>query len=300
MLDELPKHLYHYTGAGGLYGILTSKVVWATHIAYLNDMREAFYGAEQAVKHIDTIWKTMTDEKDKFSNCEALKAAFGDLRTVSELVEPFVHGRTGMYVTCLSREGDLLSQWRGYGGDGGYAIKFDAKQLKKSLKRVPGRPKGSKQSFDVRIWEIEYDNERFHQDVIKVIEPMAQDLQNPDLPKTPGAADSIVKNAKAKILALSLYLKDPAFREEREYRINTRVQTGPVNDAADACHYYPGKLGLVPRIHLSFAPSSIKEIIVGPGDFGPSRKASVEHFVSTHPQYAGVKVESSSIPFRSI
>jgi hypothetical protein len=45
MLDDLPEHLYHYTDAGGLYGILTSEVLWATHIAFLNDTREAFYGA---------------------------------------------------------------------------------------------------------------------------------------------------------------------------------------------------------------------------------------------------------------
>lgn len=32
--------LYHYTTGAGLEGILRSQVLWATHIAYLNDAEE--------------------------------------------------------------------------------------------------------------------------------------------------------------------------------------------------------------------------------------------------------------------
>jgi hypothetical protein len=35
-----------------------------------------------------------------------------------------------LYLTCFCEEGDLLSQWRGYGGnDGRYCIQFDASRL---------------------------------------------------------------------------------------------------------------------------------------------------------------------------
>ena len=44
--DPLPDRLYHYTDAGGLYGILKDKNLWATHAAYLNDSREFLYGMD--------------------------------------------------------------------------------------------------------------------------------------------------------------------------------------------------------------------------------------------------------------
>lgn len=298
--EELPEHLYHYTDVGGLFGILSSKVLWATHIAFLNDTREVHYGADEAVKHIDTIWETIREKAQSQPNYEGLQAIFERLRTLPDLIEPMVHRLAGMYVTCLSREGDLLSQWRGYGGSGGYSIQFDAQQLRNTLQRVPPKPPGSTQQFSVAITKVEYDNDKFHPALNGVIKAMADKLSNPELPKIPGAAPQIITQTTSEILGLSMRLKDPAFREEQEYRITTAVQTFPVNDAADACHYYPGKLGLIPRVHLAYVPSSIKKIIVGPGDFAATRKASLEHFISTHRDYAGVTVELSKIPFRSM
>jgi hypothetical protein len=30
----------HYTTASGLYGIVTSRTLWASHVSFLNDMEE--------------------------------------------------------------------------------------------------------------------------------------------------------------------------------------------------------------------------------------------------------------------
>jgi hypothetical protein len=74
----------------------------------------------------------------------------------------------------------------------------------------------------------------------------------------------------------------------------------PTNDAIDARHYHPSRIGLVPRVDLSFAYDCIKAIVIGPGDFASPREASIRHFLLTHPQYQHLDVEVSPMPFRSL
>jgi Protein of unknown function (DUF2971) len=304
--DTLPKHLYHYTDAGGLLGILGSTTLWATHVGYLNDSREVLHGAAETAKYIDKLWADIERAPEKYpDNFNALKLLFDDIREkFPALIEPIMNRHAGMYVTCFCKEGDLLSQWRGYGGDGGYAIKFDAAKLRESLKRLPEKPPEEAQISDqVSVIEVKYDNERLEDEIRGVVIELSKALQHEKvvlekdfLNPNRGAVDV----ALAKLVGLSARVKDHAFREEKEFRATALVPFFPTNDAIEACHYYPGKVGLVPRVHLSFPRDCVKAIVVGPGDFSSTRKASVEHFLLTHPQYQNVKVKLSKIPFRSM
>ena len=47
----------------------------------------------------------------------------------------FLRQNFGPFVTCLSESRDQLSQWRGYGAGGGYAIRFDSRGLRESVQR---------------------------------------------------------------------------------------------------------------------------------------------------------------------
>jgi Protein of unknown function (DUF2971) len=304
--DKLPQHLYHYTDANGLNGILSSETLWATHVGYLNDSREVLHGAAKTAKYIDKIWADIEKAPEQYpDNFNAIKLLFDDIREkFPALIEPMMNRHAGMYVTCFCKDGDLLSQWRGYGGDGGYAIKFDAAKLRESLKRLPEKPPEEAQISDqVAVIEVKYDNERLEDEIRGVVIELSKALQHEKVvlekdfmnPKR-GAVDL----ALAKLVGLSGRVKDHAFREEKEFRASALVPFSPTNDAMEACHYYPGKVGLVPRTHLSFAQDSVKAIVVGPGDFSSTRKASVEHFLLTHPQYQDVKVKLSKIPFRSM
>ena len=38
--------LYHYTGIGGLMGMVDSRAVWASHIYYLNDSKEILHACD--------------------------------------------------------------------------------------------------------------------------------------------------------------------------------------------------------------------------------------------------------------
>lgn len=304
--DDLPDHLYHYTDGGGLVGILDSATLWATHVGYLNDSREVLHGAAEATKYIGKLWSEIESAPENYpNNFDALKLPFDDIREkFPALIEPMINRQAGMYVTCFCKEGDLLSQWRGYSGDGGYAIKFDAAKLRESLKRLPEKPpEAAHVSDQVSIIEVKYDNERLEDEIRGVVIELSnalqhekvvleKDFQNPNR----GAVDI----ALAKLVGLSGRVKDPAFREENEFRATALVPFYPDNDAIEACHYYPGKAGLVPRVHLSFPHDCVRAIVIGPGDFAATREASVHHFLLTHPDYQHVDVELSRIPFRSL
>jgi hypothetical protein len=75
---DLPQDgLYHYTNAGGLYGILTDEKLWATHAAYLNDSQEFLFGMgliQEELKNFERELKVMDTSSDpEFSDLVALQ-----------------------------------------------------------------------------------------------------------------------------------------------------------------------------------------------------------------------------------
>jgi hypothetical protein len=100
---EPPPVLYHYTTLTGLLGIVNSKVLWATDIRYLHDEKE-FHLA------LDITRSLLTELRD--SSAPSTYAPFipSLLSKIDAIDAP------GIFVTCFTGNGDLLSQWRGYCG----------------------------------------------------------------------------------------------------------------------------------------------------------------------------------------
>lgn len=102
--------IFHYTDSVGLYAILTTKNLRATHIQFLNDSSEFRHALALIVKRIG----------------EAIVAARDD-----EIVEMLTVAKEGLenitpntFVISFSEHRDVLSQWRGYCPNGGYNIAF--------------------------------------------------------------------------------------------------------------------------------------------------------------------------------
>lgn len=115
--------LYHYTTAAGLSGILENKSLWATHTSFMND-------EEEIVGFYDRVLPSIL--RPVFGNEQVEK-----LIHISKRVLPILNDR---YITSFSTATDplvrghgLLSQWRAYGPDGGYAVVFDTGPLDKIL-----------------------------------------------------------------------------------------------------------------------------------------------------------------------
>lgn len=114
--------LYHYTSQAGAHGILTSKSIWATDAFFLNDPQEVAWGR----KALQTACKRL-DEAVQAELSRMLTAltriSAEDGREFDGLL------RNRAYTVSLSTNGDVLRQWRGYGGTRGVALGFNLKLL---------------------------------------------------------------------------------------------------------------------------------------------------------------------------
>ncbi|MFD7012496.1 DUF2971 domain-containing protein [Rhodococcus jostii] len=144
-MTSYPETLHHYTTASGLCGILEpvklgpdwekavpsfknnrrSISLWATDARYLNDSAEIEYVTNELS---DALTKLAGgDNSDLNKN---IKYVANRLRKLdfTETGSSFAHT---VYVVCFCSGGNLLSQWRGYGANGGgYSIEFNSDAIR--------------------------------------------------------------------------------------------------------------------------------------------------------------------------
>lgn len=137
--QPLPPVLYHYTDAYGLVGIIKkapapkvfkdpevmyrkSVKLLASDIRYMNDTEELKFGVRLIRKHLETASAPGSGHGQLF------RLLMEQLHSMFNPDQLFDWGLRA-FASCLCKEDDLLSQWRGYaGGTGGFAIglNFDA------------------------------------------------------------------------------------------------------------------------------------------------------------------------------
>jgi hypothetical protein len=145
--SEAYPRLYHYTNEQGLYGILKDKCIWATHYKFLNDSSEIELFREKLIEFIYpstlAFYKELIPEHP---NAQEIISAGGLDAMVKDDIKLFVDScynalaREFYIASFCSENGDkyinengLLSQWRAYGGDGGFAIVFKTLALEEML-----------------------------------------------------------------------------------------------------------------------------------------------------------------------
>src|SRR2546430_12822138 len=120
-----PDVIYHYTNTEALISIVTSCKLRASDAEFLNDAQEMQFGR-------DRLRRELIDYADRVEKENEARAHF--LRGAAKGLS----GRVGMlprnepsttFVACFCGNGDLLSQWRGYGVGSGVAIGFSRKDL---------------------------------------------------------------------------------------------------------------------------------------------------------------------------
>lgn len=132
--------LFLYTTAAGLLGILNSSTIWATDLRFLNDAQEAVYARELFV---EAVRNTDNPALQPGHPLHQVAQEFGEeFAGYKEIVAKELHSFDfPVYVTCFCESGDLLSQWRAYGSDHGYAIEVD-KTRSGRLNRLPATSRG--------------------------------------------------------------------------------------------------------------------------------------------------------------
>jgi hypothetical protein len=323
LIHEAYDELMHYTSATGLHGIVTSGTLRATHYLFLNDLQEyGLFFEHRFPKLVMRALEKAVDECDPSNSFLGRVKQHGGrdsyIETASVQLVPFFaeHFRKfeTPYVTCFSRvvptesfiaRNGLLSQWRGYGPDGGYAIVFKTEALSELMTEQTRHIKGM-QFFggDVEYFDNPSDDAPVHPETVEnancVVDAMCNFVRSPD--------PEAIAPAWQPATRLAILCKHGGFREEREVRY---VISQPNRILVDA---HPDEHKLLPVQHFvrggtpvpylslfQFEGSPrrrlpITRVIVGPHRESAARKAGVELLLEANGYDA--KVEISGIPYR--
>lgn len=115
--SRAPEHVYHYTSAEGLYGILESNAVWAADCRFLNDTSESQVGVAKA--------RDISRSRRFSTRDQHLVSFYRQLSTFMRRESPEPN-----FIFSLSERDDDLTQWRTYANDGlGFTIGFSSEKL---------------------------------------------------------------------------------------------------------------------------------------------------------------------------
>lgn len=278
LLDALsvgaPDVLFHYTTATGLTGIITSKALWATSIHHLNDESEL-----QLALQLADLYLQETQQKAVGPRRELLDAIADHLKRVSQI---------NICVFSLSAARDLLSQWRAYCAEGGYAIGFNSARLAEIA---------AKQGF--RLACCLYDERRqqqFVRDLVNSYLAGFDDALAGRVP-SPNQVDRIAERFATHFVQLAPLLKHKSFEEEREWRLVSE----PLDVAHSQMKYRPSRGVVLPYFEISLSemnPLELPEVMVGPM---PDRRLAI-HSLSNFLSKCGVvdwTVTESTTPYRN-
>lgn len=284
--------LYHYCSTDSFCSIIKTKSIWLSSLKSSNDSQEG---------------RIVSDVLIQMAKENGIGGYFLEqFQLYVKLMEQIYDG-LGF---CLSADGDLLSQWRGYADDAtGVCIGFSTEYLE----RLGACEHGIPPNFTLE--KIEYRAEDHRQ----LLEPTYRELHNlmiaGGLGKPPmhGALNAlksseeikteqelIPKATKALISKLHelrptlFLLKSDAFQEEKEHRLVTTMSTNLSLD----CEYRASGKRIVPYRSVQLAPLDIDpivEIILGPKH--QTHPETIARMLETY-RFSGASVRPSKATYR--
>jgi Protein of unknown function (DUF2971) len=301
-----PSVVYHYTSVEALLGIIDSHTVWASNARFLNDARE-----------LEAALVLLREHRKGLE----FRAEERQLAVVDTVLAMFRSEGTRVFVASFSAEPDSLSQWRAYcPANAGYAIGFATDQLAISA---------GKAGFSLR--QCSYDLElqaKIIGDAIEatfayITEQEAEHNLQPDAvlkqlrlhwEKTldskviPGLLEILheytpffqgqgfLTGALSHVVGLT---KDPAFREEKEWRLVTEMHP---SISVTRVKFRSGRAMLIPYVPVEIARSPaelpIVEIVIGPTLYPDLAKLAIEEFLISR-DLRHVRVRNSAAPYRA-
>jgi hypothetical protein len=272
--------LYHYCTPDTLLALCTFKTLRFSDLYAMNDFMELHWGYH--------TWEIAAGEVFNAVGKEFLDDIDAIIHQSGARVLPLA--------ACLSRDGDVLSQWRAYGADGqGYAVGFDSKRL---------------MQMPVKTLKVEYDHRTQIEEVKQFI--LALHLVESE-EATPRGPDFF--NACALLASDLASFKNPAFIEEDEVRLIYLLNFQKSNESLKLVD--PGGTSFevakqpqevkfrmngstpVPYMDISFTSdegaSPIVEVVLGPKN--DSLLSGVSVFLETF-GHSNVKIRKSGASYR--
>jgi hypothetical protein len=187
----------NYTDQSGLLGIIRTGELWATKVQYMNDSTGFAFSLNIARNVLETRL-TQSDVSE-------------DINLFKSILDYHLH-RINMVNICVvsfCRHGDLLSQWRGYSGEGGgYSIGL-------SLAALSGLGK------DCRVGRCIYDKSDQSQIINEITEEM---LGYKSQFKSTVDSRTLGTAFETALMECGAFFKDIAFKDEDEWRLATKAQ----------------------------------------------------------------------------
>ncbi|WP_073053695.1 DUF2971 domain-containing protein [Kaistia soli] len=313
-----PDEIFHYTSIGGLLGIIQSKCLHASHIEFMNDRMEMRYADDlirpllvpafrECFSHLQRqVVMTGGFDMDWLCEHEASNLLAAIRRTSNRLAPLFVVSFCRATSAEIASDG-LLSQWRGYGVDGGVAIVFDQRGISTLIESERAKFQLATISFGDVIYgpnDPEFESiipnlELYKSAAATIIEMTMNTTAAKNLlehfPKVP------LEELFQPYSSVQPMLKHPSFREENEYRLTLSVgKNGFVESdslAEKGVKFKQRGNYLIPYIelHSNDGPAlPILRVIVGPSVEGERRRDSVEMLLREHGH--SIPVSLSKIP----
>ncbi|WNH08039.1 DUF2971 domain-containing protein [Thalassobellus suaedae] len=284
--------LFHYTSLNGFISIIETQSFYCTNVNFLNDSKEFKYGEETILKAVENL---KTNENSSI------------LEKIKNNIE--LQLKSDKYVTCFSKEGDSLSQWRAYGNDGkGISLGFEFSDLTESFDKYLT---GSHIEYDEKTQlEIIEEFIRLIIEFYKKIEDKynwnGQDFNN------------LVSKVIIKFLNNVIHTyKHPSFIDEKEYRLQLEID-GNLYKKGDFDILFKSSENLIipytiiknsysayletkepnetePIFGLKRLP--LNKIIIGPNLSFDIVKIGLEQFL-TNKGYENVEIIKSEVPYR--
>ncbi|WIF69707.1 DUF2971 domain-containing protein [Metapseudomonas otitidis] len=257
--------LFHYTDIGAASSIIQNGALWLTHLRYLNDREELNEGIKFLTEWFELQELIGYSDQHKEKAFEFFKGAF-------KAHTRFGYKRMPLFCCSLSKEGDLLSQWRGYGN---IAVEFDRAALESELNL-----------FDCVYSKPDKEN------LAGTLCEGVHDALSSCLEKQ-GSISVDALGAYTDILTASARFKDASFAEEAEVRI---VHTEPL-DSGEVRFRVRGNY-LVPYVVKGIPHTAIRSIRVGPSANQQLVADSLNDLVNAVGD-STIPIVKSEIPFRA-
>jgi len=282
------KHIvYHYCSVETFFNIIKYKKLWLSDSEYMNDNKEGIWIDEVVEKTIKDFIKKTPLEKEKL---EALQDEYNKLENYK------------YYFMSFSKNGDLLSQWRGYADDGfGVAIGFQSGLIYDILKipeqnnTVSKNMRAKSDIFQFSSTDIEYKNNLIKDIIEKYLTNGT--LEDADVDAL------LIKND-------AIGCKHYSFEEEKEFRIvyspDIESQKFEANKHFDNAvkklskkDYRVSNNQIIPYYEFDFATDGnsllIPKIILGPKC--KLQKNDIKEFLKSN-GFESIRIEDSKSSYR--
>ncbi len=185
--------MYHYCSGQTFHSVIANRTLRFSDINLLNDAEEGRWGYQVFLEAANRL---LTRE-DIPASVPVIPVEFIDKIDEVWFSSSF---KISSFLSCFSKDGDSLSQWRAYADDGrGFSIGFSLKELR----RLP-----------IQILEVLYDPKEQLEEMMIAVGGMFLEMEG----ESKQDDDEWFRNQAMLLKSSAVAFKNPAWRDERELR----------------------------------------------------------------------------------